>query len=168
VTIGDDFGDLMGILDYPMVIVTAASKDERTGCLAGFWTQASIDPPRLLVHLSKVNRTYRIATDCDVLIVHYLHRGNMDLARLFGEETGDEVDKFSRCSWHEGPSRTPVLSGTLGWVGGRVIDRFDVGDHVGHLLDVEVVSPPDASTVGGPPRILTSRSVRGFDPGHPA
>ena len=33
------------------------------------------------------------------------------LAELFGGETGDEVDKFARCAWHEGPEGVPMLDG---------------------------------------------------------
>src|SRR5262249_26595638 len=34
-------------LEYPMIVVTAADGDERSGCLVGFHSQASIDPPLL-------------------------------------------------------------------------------------------------------------------------
>ena len=64
--------DFVEGLDYPVFVVTAASGEERDGCLVGFATQASIDPPRLLVCLSKENRTTRIAQDAEVLAVHAL------------------------------------------------------------------------------------------------
>lgn len=157
-------GALVADLDYPMYLVTAASATgaERDGCLVGFATQASIDPPRLLVLLSKANRTYRLVVRTDTLVVHYLLRDNLDLAARFGGETGDEVDKLTGCAWHPGPGGAPVLEGTRGWVEGRVVDRFDAGDHVGHLLEVAGVHPD----VPGPP--LGYRAVRGLAPGHPA
>jgi flavin reductase (DIM6/NTAB) family NADH-FMN oxidoreductase RutF len=158
----ENFHTLVSDLDYPMFIVTAAGDDERSGCLVGFATQASIDPPRLLVLLSKANRTYRVAQASDILVVHFLHRDNHDLAALFGEETGDDVDKFAACPWHEGPGHTPILDDTRGWVIGRVMARLDAGDHVAHLLEVhEAVT----DLPGGP---LTFQTVRDLDPGHPA
>ena len=45
------FDELMGELDYPMFIVTAAREGERAGCLVGFATQTSIHPSRFLVCL---------------------------------------------------------------------------------------------------------------------
>jgi flavin reductase (DIM6/NTAB) family NADH-FMN oxidoreductase RutF len=51
------FNSLVGDLHYPMFIVTACAEGERSGCLIGFATQASIDPPRFLVGLSHQNRT---------------------------------------------------------------------------------------------------------------
>ena len=44
--------ELVSELDYPMFIVTCADERERAGCLVGFATQCSIDPPRFLVCLS--------------------------------------------------------------------------------------------------------------------
>ncbi|HEX8931084.1 MAG TPA: flavin reductase, partial [Actinomycetota bacterium] len=40
---------LVDRLDYPMLIVTAETDGERAGCLVGFATQCSIEPPRFLL-----------------------------------------------------------------------------------------------------------------------
>ncbi len=97
-------------LDYPMFVVTARRGEERDGCLIGFATQCSIHPPRLLVCLSEKNRTLRIAQSSgNVLAVHVLFEDQQGLARLFGGETGDDVDKFARCHWHDGPDGLPIL-----------------------------------------------------------
>ena len=87
------FNSLVGDLDYPMFIVTASAGGERSGCLIGFATHASIDPSRFLVCLSHKNRTYRVAQG----------------AELLGGETGDDVDKFERVGWEPGPGGTPLL-----------------------------------------------------------
>jgi flavin reductase (DIM6/NTAB) family NADH-FMN oxidoreductase RutF len=160
----DAFDALVADLDYPMYVVTAAADhgSARDGCLVGFASQASIDPPRLLVLLSKANRTYRLACRSEALVVHFLHRGNGALAARFGEETGDEVDKFAGCSWRPGPHGIPVLDGTRGWVAGGVLDRLDAGDHVAHLLEILEAGVD----VPGPP--LGYQEVRGMEPGHPA
>jgi flavin reductase (DIM6/NTAB) family NADH-FMN oxidoreductase RutF len=159
------FHALVSGIDYPMFVVTAAAgptAHERDGCLVGFATQASIDPPRLLVMISKANRTYRMACGAAELVVHFLHEENRDLAVLFGELTGDDVDKFAACRWHETAVGTPVLSGTRGWVRGTILDRVDAGDHVGHLLSVDEAA---VDTSGAP---LSFQSVRDMEPGHPA
>ena len=55
------FEAIMSDVDPPSYVVTAADGDDRAGCLVGFATQCSIDPPRFGVWLSKLNRTYRVA-----------------------------------------------------------------------------------------------------------
>jgi flavin reductase (DIM6/NTAB) family NADH-FMN oxidoreductase RutF len=124
----------LGELDYPMFIVTAAARGERAGCLVGFATQCSIDPLRFIVCLSDKNRTFRVAQAASLLAVHVVPEGADDLARLFGSETGDEIDKFERCSWTTGPEGTPVLDDCGNWFAGRILDRVDVGDHWAFLL----------------------------------
>jgi flavin reductase (DIM6/NTAB) family NADH-FMN oxidoreductase RutF len=160
----DAFHDLVAGTDYPMFIVTAAARGELAGCLVGFVTQASIHPPRLMIMLSKANRTYRVAQDTDRLVVHFLHDGNHGLAALFGEQTGDEdeVDKFAACEHRKGPAGEPLLTGTRGWVIGTILARQDAGDHVAHLIDVTAA----ATETSGPQ--LAFQAVSDLQPGHPA
>lgn len=131
----DDFDELMGELEYPMFIVTTRAGDERSGCLVGFATQTSIDPLRFMVCLSRRNRTFRIACDADVLAVHLVPRSEGTLAELFGGRTGDDIDKFARCAWTPGPGEVPLLTDCPNRFAGRILERVDVGDHVGFLLD---------------------------------
>lgn len=154
---------LVADLDYPMVVVTVAGGASGAGCLVGFWTQCSIDPHRLLVCLSKRNHTYRVARDARSLAVHFLRADDLSLARVFGEETGDEVDKLSLVEWAPGPGGLPVLTGARGWVAGDVIDRFDVGDHVAHLIEVT-----DGEVHDVPFAALTFQQVKDLTPGHDA
>src|SRR4051812_34244438 len=99
----------VGEIDYPMYIVTVSAGDERAGCLIGFATQCSIDPVRFVVCLSDKNRTYRVAQGAEVIGVHLVPADGDELAELFGSQTGDEIDKFARCAWHEGPAGVPLL-----------------------------------------------------------
>jgi flavin reductase (DIM6/NTAB) family NADH-FMN oxidoreductase RutF len=151
-------------LDTPMLIVTAATADGgRSGCLVGFWTQCSIHPPRVLVCVSEANHTFPVAAEAPVLAVHWLAEDDRPLAELFGSTTGDEVDKFERCSWRPGPGGAPVLAGVKAWVAGPVVSRFDVGDHVAFVV------APEAGAVDEPSaRHLGFQAVKDLEPGHPA
>lgn len=159
----DGFDRFAGLLDYPMYVVTVQDGTRRAGCLVGFTTQSSIDPPRFLVGLSKKNHTLTIATSADHLGVHLLARDDLDLARLFGEETGDEIDKFTRCRWHSGPAETPILDAAPAWFVGEILDRFDLGDHIGYLLKPVAGQAPD-----DPQPWIELSDVTDFEPGHEA
>ena len=161
----EGFDGIGAAVDYPMYVVTAAAGGERAGCLVGFTTQCSIDPPRFLVCISKANHTFRVAQRASVLAVHLLAADDSATGELFGSETGDEVDKFAPCSWSPGPEGTPVLDAATAWFAGRVLERFDLGDHVGHLLEPlpDVGRAPAAE--GG---FYSFRQARHMEPGHPA
>jgi flavin reductase (DIM6/NTAB) family NADH-FMN oxidoreductase RutF len=151
---------LVNRLDYPMLIVTAEAGGERAGCLVGFATQCSIDPPRFLLCLSRTNHTFRIAARSGTLVAHVVGPEHRGLASLFGEQTGDVVDKFARCRWRPGPGG-PVLEACQHWFAGRVLDRFEVGDHIAFLVEPVAAA---AGRIGGQ---LTFQDVRGLRPGHP-
>ena len=140
------FTSLMGELDYPMFIVTTVAGDgERSGCLIGFATQISIRPPRFLVGLSEKNRTYRVAQRAEHVAVHFVPADGEALAELFGSETGDEIDKFARCAWHDGPGGVPLLDAYENWFVGRVSSRVDAGDHDLYVLEPFAAGSSDPS-----------------------
>jgi flavin reductase (DIM6/NTAB) family NADH-FMN oxidoreductase RutF len=158
------FDDLLGSLDYPMLTVSTVSTDvgERSGCLVGFATQCSIDPPRFLVCISVVNHTARVAARAEYLAVHVIPRDRKEMAVLFGHETGDDVDKFADCTWSPGPGGVPMLDACPVRFVGQILERHDLGDHTGY-----VVAPVQAEgrADGG---YIRFQDVKGLDPGHPA
>jgi flavin reductase (DIM6/NTAB) family NADH-FMN oxidoreductase RutF len=157
------FDELVGLLNYPMFVVTTRADGELGGCLVGFASQVSISPSRFLAGLSKKNHTFRVAERATHLAVHLLPRQHRDLARLFGSETGDRVNKFDRCEWSNGPEDLPILGGAVGWFAGRILNRFDVGDHVGHLLEPVAGFAPERFD-----ELVTFSDVRDLEPGHEA
>lgn len=154
--------ELVSQLDYPMFIVTAGGQAGPAGCLVGFTTQCSIDPPRFLVCLSDKNRTFRVARSADVLVVHLVPSEATELANLFGEQTGDEVDKFERCAWRPGPEGAPVLEECGNWFAGRIVERIAAGDHHAFVLEpFEAGSDPAE-------RQFDFHRARRMEPGHEA
>ena len=160
------FERLVATLDYPMFIVCTrhdGGTGPPAGCLVGFASQTSIHPPRFLVGLSRRNHTYRIASDATHLAVHVIARRDRGVAELFGGQTSDRIDKFDRCEWRTGPAGMPILAAASAWFVGRIVDRFDVGDHVGHLLE-----PTNGHSPDGFDDWLSFSDVHDLDPGHEA
>jgi len=158
----EEFGRFVEGLDYPLYVVTAAHAGQRAGCLVGFTTQVSIDPPQMLVCISDKNHTHALAQRAGLVGVHLLSPGQQDLAELFGEETGDDTDKFGRCRWHPGADGLPILEDAPRFLVGRVLERIGFADHLGLLLEpaeVSVSSRPVAYTLG---------QASDMEPGHPA
>ena len=148
-------------LNPPMFVVTAHDGSRDAGCLVGFATQCSISPLRFMVFLSKNNLTYRVALGASAVGVHVVPENRIDLATLFGAETGDETDKFSAAPSTRSVAGTRVLDDCPDWFVGRVVDRFDAGDHVGFLLE-----PQEGEAAGV--AALGFQEVRRLQPGHPA
>ena len=162
VDVPETFNRLVGDLEHAMFIVTARAGDEALGCMVGFATQTSIDPPRFALCLSHNNRTYRRGRDADLLGVHCVPERAIELAELFGGETGDEVDKFARVAWREGPEGVPLLDDCPNRFVGRVLWRRDAGDHDLFLLE------PVAAEKGTGEDAFTFHRAKRIEPGHEA
>jgi flavin reductase (DIM6/NTAB) family NADH-FMN oxidoreductase RutF len=149
---------LVSAVNYPLYVVTAlANADgadaahtdaERSGCLAGFVTQSSIKPVQFLICVSKLNHTFGAAQRSHGLGLHLLGSDQRDVARHFGELTGDEVDKFEGIDWSPGRTGPPILSECAAWVEGPIIGRIDGG-------------------AGGHEGCFMLHDSSGFHPGHP-
>ena len=153
------FEQLAATLDYPVYVVTTAVEDELSGCLIGFATQCSIRPPRFLACISKKNHTLGVAQRAAAIAVHIVEDKDKHIAELFGGETGDEVDKFTRVRWHFAHG-VPILDECDRWFAGTVLERIDFGDHVGFLL--EPIDLEQSSTA----EQLTYQRARDIEPGH--
>jgi flavin reductase (DIM6/NTAB) family NADH-FMN oxidoreductase RutF len=157
-----DLDALVDRVDYPLYVVTAADATEISGCLAGFVTQSSIRPSRFIVCISKQNHTFRVAEQATGLAVHLVGTDQHDLASLFGEQSGDVVDKFDHVHWRRGATGAPILADCSAWIEGQILWHTTAGDHEAFLVTVE-----DGGT--GPRQGQLDRRAAGdLQAGHPA
>jgi flavin reductase (DIM6/NTAB) family NADH-FMN oxidoreductase RutF len=158
-----DFNDLMARIDRPMLVVTTAAGDAQAGCLVGFHSQCSIEPPRYAIWLSKANRTYRIGVLADVFALHFLGADEREIAELFGGMSGDYDDKFEHCQWHSGLDGVPLLDAcAIRVTARRVALHDDNGDHACLVLDPHETEAPDEFVP------LVSSRLGDIDAGHAA
>jgi len=159
----DDLAPFLDLIDYAYFVVTVKAPDaEMSGCLAGFVTRCSIDPPNFLVCISKVNHTLGVAVRASGMGLHLLGEDQVDVARLFGEETGDLVDKFASVDWRLGATGAPLLVEAAVSMEGQILGHFSVGDHEAFLMRAA------SSVAAGRPGLLTFRNTPRLKPGHPA
>lgn len=159
----EDLKAFFALVDYPYYVVTVrAPDDDMSGCLVGFVTQCSIDPPNFLVCISKLNHTLAVAERAAGMGLHFLGADQSATARLFGEQTGDLVDKFASVDWRLGATGAPLLVEAAVSMEGQILGHFSVGDHEAFLVRaVRAVAGDHAG-------LLTYRNAPRLHPGHPA
>jgi len=158
---GSPFEAIMATIDGPSYLVTTMAGGEHAGCYVGFASQCSIDPPRFAVWLSKLNHTYRVACDSDMIVVHVLRERDTEVAHWFAAPSGDEIDKFAAVNWQPGPGGCPVMDG-LDWFAGSIVERVDTGDHVAFVL-----APGEGRCARGAEAPLTADDLGPVEAGHP-
>jgi flavin reductase (DIM6/NTAB) family NADH-FMN oxidoreductase RutF len=157
------FDDLMGVMDGALVVVTTAVDDQLGGCLIGFHSQCSIDPPRYALWLSRANHTYRVAVFATHFAVHVLGPDDEEVAEHWGTLSGDTTDKFADVGWTRGPGDVPLLDACPRRFVARRLTMLDDGsDHV-----CFVVEPVEARGETDRPPLRLS-AMDGVEPGHPA
>ena len=141
----EPFEDLMGMLDYPVFVVTTQADGHPAGCLVSFATQTSMHPATFVISMPARNPATEVASRSEHLAVHVLPRRQHALAKLFGDQTDAEVNKFDRCSWRAGPEGMPILDEALAWFVGRTVSRNFIADHFVYLLAPVALWAPDSS-----------------------
>lgn len=158
----EPFDDLMGMLDYPVFVVTTQADGQPSGCLVSLANQASIEPAIFQVGVPRDSEACAAANRSEYLAVHVLARHHRSLAELFGGP-GDESGKFHRCRWRAGPQGMPILDDAIAWFVGRTLGRIEMGDHVQYVLQPVATWAPESSD---DPLYLSD--LDDLDPGHEA
>lgn len=162
----DPYDPFAAVLDPAMAIVTLTNGTDHAGCLVGFHSQISIEPRRHGVWISRQNHTFTLTPTATAVAVHLLGPDDMDLARRFGHETGDRVDKFAGIDHEPGPSGVRMLTALPHRIAGPCTGRIETeGDHVLLIVDpVEIGPGVDGQTRLEPLRL---HDVSDIEPGHP-
>ena len=158
------FEKLVSMLDYPMYVVTTRAGDESGGLprrvhQPGQHRSAAVSGRPVRARTTPT-ASHRQATH---LAVHLLPRTHRELARLFGSETGDQRGQVRALRVAHRPARHAGPDDAAGWFVGEVLDRHDLGDHVGLLVKPVAGDAPDEFD-----QLVTFADVRDLEPGHEA
>jgi flavin reductase (DIM6/NTAB) family NADH-FMN oxidoreductase RutF len=121
------FRSVMGHFATGVTVVTAGSPEGPVGMTANAVCSLSLDPLLLLVAFDNGARTLRVVRETGRFGVNVLGAGQEELARLFASKT-PEREKFADVphTVHDG---IPVIEDALAWVGCRLEQLIDGGDH---------------------------------------
>lgn len=127
------------------VYVVGVAQDERRDAFTAAWVmQASFDPLSLVLSINQRNASYSILIASGAFTVNVLERGQLELARRFGTESGKEKDKLAGVRWHPGRGGAPILDEALAYFDCQVTQSLPAGDHelmVGRVLDGRILAP---------------------------
>jgi len=130
-----DFRHALGQFATGVTIVTARAKDgRRIGLTVNSFTSVSLDPPLVLWCLSRQATDFAAFNTASRFAVNVLSAKQHHLSRQFATTL---TDKFTSVDCGEAPDGSPLLKGATAHFICRVAARFDAGDHVIILGEVE-------------------------------
>ena len=138
----NDVAALFHRLSLGVYVVGAAHGERRDAFTAAWVMQVSFDPLLLALSINPKNDSYSLVHSSGALTVSVLKRGQLELARRFGTQSGRDHDKLAGVPWHPGRSGAPVLDEALAYFDCEVSERLQVGDHelvVGRVVDGRIL-----------------------------
>src|SRR2546430_15283415 len=122
---------VMGCFATGVTIITTRDQSGKPyGLTANAVPSLSLSPPLLLICVDRKAETYPHFFDSKTFVLNILAEDQEAISRRFATTGGD---KFAGLEFRLGRVGTPILAGTLGHVGCRIIDTLGGGDHVIHV-----------------------------------
>jgi flavin reductase (DIM6/NTAB) family NADH-FMN oxidoreductase RutF len=134
------------LIDRVVWVVTAAAGDCRSGLLATWVLQSSLDPgmPKVTLSLNTQHYTTQLIEQSGALALHLLRPDQTDLAWGFGLHSGRETDKFAGVKTATGETGAPILADCLVSHECRVVQKIEIADRL-YIWSKVVSSSPARS-----------------------
>jgi len=127
------------------VITTRAPSGALIGITASSFNSVSLDPPLVLWSLATKSASMPVFRGNSHYVVNVLAASQLELCKRFATVKGD---RFAGVSHAAGDSGMPVLDGAIAWFECHNRSRYDEGDHVIFVGEVERCGVhPDAEQV---------------------
>ena len=134
------------------VVTTADALGRPQGFTASAFCSASMEPPLVLVCLTRSAACFQAFAESDAFAVHVLGERQQELAARFARKG---ADKFAGLATTSGVDGVPLLPDVLARLECRTVDRLAVGDHLALLGEVA-----DAATGDGEPLLYYRRAFQ--------
>ena len=123
---------------YGLYVITVADGEEVNGFTANWVTQASFDPPMVVLAMENDARSLGMIQRSGAFAVNVLPEGSREFAGRMGRSSRQNPNKLADVRYDRGPATgSPVLPESAGWIECRLVNATPAGDHT--LLLGEVV-----------------------------
>jgi flavin reductase (DIM6/NTAB) family NADH-FMN oxidoreductase RutF len=136
--------DLLRRLTNGLYVVGVAHGEQKDGFTAAWISQVSFDPLLLALSINPTHASYPILIAAGAFAVSVLSRGQLEVARHFGTQSGRAVEKLAGRRWQTAPGGAPILLDALAYLECRVVGRHAAGDHelvLGQVVGGRVLAP---------------------------
>jgi len=122
---------VLGHFTYGLYALTVKREGDEHGMTANWVSQASFDPPMVVVAVESRSRMIEMIRDAHHFAISVFHEGQRDLADKLGRGSGGGASpKLKGIKTKPGPiSGAPVLAEAIGWLECRVVATLPSGEH---------------------------------------
>ena len=138
-----------------VTIVTVQFEEQIHGLTASSFTSVSLDPPLVLVCVTKGLHSHQLIEQSGAFAVNILGANQQEWGLRFANPNIE--DRFAGIDFTAAETGSPILSGCLAWADCRLRNAYDGGDHT--IFVGELVAGA-ASAEGDSPLLYYNRNWR--------
>jgi flavin reductase (DIM6/NTAB) family NADH-FMN oxidoreductase RutF len=124
------------MVPYGLYVLTASTEDGTDAATVSWLTQASFDPPRIIVGLRKETGIWQRVLDAGSFAVNVLGEGQKDVASAFSRHREPGDNPLGDEPSYRGVTGAPILNTVPAYVECRTVEVVDAGDHSLFLADI--------------------------------
>jgi len=144
-------------INYGLYVLTAADGDEIGAAGVNWLSQASFEPPLVMVGVKADSDTHPLVERTGAFAVSVLGEEQLDIGKAFFRTTTVEGDTLNGYRFERGPETgAPLLVDLPYWFEARVTDTIRRGDHTVFVGEVVGAGVRDESVV---PLLLRSTGM---------
>lgn len=142
-----------------VTVVTTRVDDKPVGITASSLTSVSLDPPQILICVSRKLYTHQAIEQSGFFAVNILGADHLEWGMRFAGMIPELNDRFAGVETYTAVTGAPILADVLGWLDCRVRHAYDGGDHT--IFIGEVVAA--GATEERSPLLYFNRTWRKMD-----
>lgn len=142
-----------------VTVVTTRAESQPIGMTASSLTSVSLDPPQILICVSRKLFTHQAIEQSGIFAVNILGTDHLEWGMRFAGMIPELSDRFAGIMTHTAVTGAPILPDVLGWLDCRLRHAYDGGDHT--IFVGEVVAA--GSTEERSPLLYFNRTWRQLD-----
>ena len=152
----DDFKKSLAHYASGVTVVTTRYEGKPIGITATSFSSLSLEPPLVLVSLSKKLFTHHVVCDSGIFAVNVLGVHQYEVGLRFAGMIPDIEDRFAGLAVETAVTGCPLLYHSLAWFDCRVWASYEGGDHT--IFVGEVVEVSTCAHETGTPLLYHSRN----------
>lgn len=127
---------VFGKMTYGLYVLTTFYEDQINGMIASWVSQASFDPPLMMVAVHPSRYSHRLIEKSRCFALHIPAKNQGEY--LFRFKGSDPAAKFDGIQWIKAKSGCPILNQCVAYVECRVRHSYRPGNHtlfIGEVID---------------------------------
>jgi flavin reductase (DIM6/NTAB) family NADH-FMN oxidoreductase RutF len=129
------------MIPYGLFVLGAADGGKQTAATINWATQASFDPPLVVIGLKKDSSSHAMVKESKAFALSILASGQKAIAGAFFRHVEPVDGKFGSYAFEPGRNQAPIISDAPAAVECEVIGFHEVGDHsvvIGKVTEAHV------------------------------